>query len=52
MSPSPDVIDIEALLSPIAGENPAGESLQYTPVYDEIREARRSEDPMRRYSSE
>ena len=46
MSASPEVIDIEALLSPIAGENPAGESLQYTPVYDEIREARRSEDPM------
>ena len=46
MSASPEVIDIEALLSPIAGENPAGESLQYTPVYDEIREARRSEDPL------
>ena len=46
MSPSPEVIDIEALLSPIAGENPAGESLQYSGVYDEIREARRSEDPL------
>lgn len=46
MSPSPDVIDIEALLSPIAGENPAGESLQYSGVYDQIREARRSEDSL------
>lgn len=46
MSASPEVIDIEALLSPIAGENPAGESLQYTPVYDQIKEARRSEDPL------
>jgi type VI secretion system protein ImpA len=46
MSPSPEVIDIEALLAPIAGENPAGESLQYSGVYDQIREARRSEDSL------
>lgn len=46
MSASPDVIDIEGLLAPIAGDNPAGESLQYTPVYDEIKEARRAEDPL------
>jgi type VI secretion system protein ImpA len=46
MSPSPEVIDIEALLAPIAGENPAGESLQYSGVYDQIREARRSEDAL------
>ena len=46
MSASPDVIDIEGLLSPIAGDNPAGESLQYTPVYDQIKEARRAEDPL------
>jgi len=46
MSASPNVIDIEGLLSPIAGDNPAGESLQYTPVYDQIKEARRSEDPL------
>src|ERR1700682_879826 len=46
MSPSPEVIDIEALLAPIAGENPAGESLQYFGVYDQIREARRSEDAL------
>src|SRR3984893_18720066 len=46
MSPSPDVIDIEALLAPLAGENPAGENLQYSGVYDQIREARRSEDAL------
>ena len=46
MSASPEVIDIEALLSPIAGEKPAGESLQYDPVYDQIRDARRADDPL------
>lgn len=40
----PPVIDIEALLAPISEENPVGESLQYSGEYDEIREARRSED--------
>src|SRR5947209_331044 len=38
------VVDVEALLAPIPGENPAGESLQYSGLYDEIREARREED--------
>lgn len=37
------VIDLEVLLQPISGENPAGESLQYAGVYDEIREARRAD---------
>lgn len=37
------VIDIEALLQPVSEEKPAGESLQYSGLYDEIREARRSE---------
>lgn len=40
----PPVVDVEALLAPIPGDNPAGENLQYSGVYDEIREARRSED--------
>lgn len=39
-------IDMEAILQPIPGENPAGEDLRYAPVYEEIREARRSEDPL------
>ena len=37
-------IDVDAILAPIAGENPAGEDLRYTPVYDEIKEARREDD--------
>jgi type VI secretion system protein ImpA len=32
------------LLNPIAGENPSGEDLRYTPVYDQIKEARREEE--------
>jgi len=40
----PAVIDVTALLEPIPGDNPAGESVQYSGEYDEIREARRSED--------
>ncbi len=37
-------VDIQAILAPIPGENPAGESLRYTPVYDDIKEARRADD--------
>ena len=43
-APAPGVIDVEALLVPISSERPSGESLQYSPQYDEIREARRSDD--------
>jgi type VI secretion system protein ImpA len=42
----PSVIDIDSLLQPIEGENPTGESLQYSGIYDEIREARRADDPL------
>jgi type VI secretion system protein ImpA len=38
------VADLAALLTPISGDNPAGESLQYSGVYDELREARRADD--------
>jgi type VI secretion system protein ImpA len=41
---SPRVVDLEALLAAIPGDNPAGESLQYSGIYDEIREARRADD--------
>lgn len=41
---TPPVVDVEALLAPIAGDNPAGESLAYSGLYDEIREARRADD--------
>jgi predicted component of type VI protein secretion system len=37
-------IDIGTILSPIPGENPAGEDLRYTPNYDELKEARRADD--------
>jgi type VI secretion system protein ImpA len=40
----PPVVDVEALLAPIPGENPVGESQAYSGLYDEIREARRSDD--------
>lgn len=36
---------LEALLSPIAAERPAGEDLAYSPLFDQIREARRADDP-------
>lgn len=39
----PPVIDLEALLQPISEESPSGESLQYSGLYDEIREARRAD---------
>ncbi len=32
------------LLTPIAGDNPAGADLRYDPVYDKIKEARREDD--------
>lgn len=38
------VIDLDVLLAPIPGENPAGENMLYAGLYDQIREARRSDD--------
>ncbi len=35
----------DPLLAPIHGLNPAGESLRYTDVYDQIQNARRQDDP-------
>ena len=32
------------LLNPIPGENPSGKDLRYTPIYDQIKEARREEE--------
>jgi type VI secretion system ImpA family protein len=37
--------DIDELLQPIPGDNPAGESLRYQGTYDRIAEARREDDP-------
>ncbi len=39
-------IDLESILAPIPGDNPAGENLRYDPLYEEIREARRADDPL------
>ena len=36
----------EDLLSPIPGDNPSGQSVRLTPVYDRIREARREDDAL------
>jgi type VI secretion system protein ImpA len=40
------LIDLEAILAPIPGDSPAGADLRYDPAYEEIREARRAEDPL------
>ncbi len=34
-------MDMDALMAPVPGDNPAGEDQRYSPVYDEIREARK-----------
>lgn len=40
----PAVVDFDALLEPIPGENPSGEYLRYTGLYDEVAEARRQDE--------
>lgn len=42
----PPVLDFEALLAPISEETPSGESLRYSGIYDEITEARRTDDAL------
>lgn len=42
----PPVIEIEEYLQPISEENPSGESLRYSGLYDEISEARRADDDL------
>ena len=37
----PAVVDLDALLQPIPGENPSGEYLRYSGLYDEVSDARR-----------
>jgi type VI secretion system protein ImpA len=39
-------IDTATLLAPIPGVNPAGEDLRYTQSYEELKEARRSEESL------
>jgi type VI secretion system protein ImpA len=42
----PTVIDFDALLNPISEENPSGVSIAYEQIYDDIREARKSDDAL------
>ncbi|MGC2236686.1 MAG: type VI secretion system protein TssA [Pyrinomonadaceae bacterium] len=42
----PSVIDFEALLQPISEESPSGESLRFSNIYDEIKEARRADEEL------
>ncbi|MEK7723338.1 MAG: type VI secretion system protein TssA [Acidobacteriota bacterium] len=44
VEPIAPIIDFELLLTPIEGENPSGEAMAYSGLYDEIREARRFDD--------
>ena len=44
MADTISVIDLEALLTPIAGDNPAGASLRYDGTFDQIKEARREDE--------
>jgi len=40
---TPETVDLAALMAPIPGDNPAGESLLFSDVYDKIQQARRTE---------
>lgn len=42
----PPVIDLKAIMQPIPGENPSGESQRYSGLYDEISEARRADEDL------
>ncbi len=44
VEPMPAVLDLEKILQPISEDNPAGEAMQYSGLYDEIREARRADE--------
>jgi len=46
IEPVPSVINLEAIMQPISEEHPSGESLQYSGVYDEIRDARRADEEL------
>jgi type VI secretion system protein ImpA len=37
---------LDDVLTPVPGENPAGQDLRYAPVYDKIKEARREDDDL------
>jgi type VI secretion system protein ImpA len=37
-------LDLDALLAPIPGDNPAGRDISYDEIYDKLKEARRADD--------
>ncbi len=39
-------IDVDAILAPVPGENPTGEDLRYNQAYEEIKEARKFDEPL------
>ena len=41
-------IDIQAIMAPIPGDNPAGEDIRYSATFEELKEARRADDPLDR----
>jgi type VI secretion system protein ImpA len=45
MSSDNSTVDVAGMLAAIPGDNPSGENLQYAGLHDEIREARRADDP-------
>jgi type VI secretion system protein ImpA len=44
MSSEAPLLDFDRLLAPVSEDRPSGESLQYSGLFDEIREARRADD--------
>jgi hypothetical protein len=44
-APSPLFNIVDGLLAPMPGDNPAGPSARYDPVFAEIRVAREADDP-------
>ena len=44
--PASALIDIDALLEPVPGDDPAGEDLRHGPEYDALNEARRMDDEL------
>src|SRR5260221_14393236 len=48
LMPSSPTINLETLLAPIPGDNPAGAYLMYATTYDAIKEARRADDTLNR----
>jgi len=40
----PPVVDLDLILQPIPGDNPSGQEMRYSGIYDEIREARRADE--------